>query len=918
MVTDDSNSRKRAAVAAVDQQDLPLPWLLRAKVSVPPRAPRYLERPDLLERAMPTGHRLVLLRAPGGFGKTTLIAECCRRLAAQRVTTAWLSIDEQDSADMLDIYLAFAFQHAGLDAVDVLAVAGKAIVPFDHRLGLVMSAIEAHGDTCVLVIDELERLTDPDSVDLINFLLRRSPANLHVALVCRKLPEGVNLAETVLDGTASVLTVDDLRFSKTEIEHYFGGELSRRQLAALVAESNGWPIALQIYGNQRTSSGTEPTLAVRDVVENWVESRLFAAVSGVDRDMVLDLGLFDWFDGHLLDAVFGGVGNLDRIQSLPALEGLLETLRPAPSEAWRLHSLVGVYCARKRLRDSPDRFRAIHRRIALAIAERGDAVSAMGHAAKAQDTELVGEILTSAGGVRLWIREGLVSLQRADRLLSREIFDARPRLALARCAVLFMTGRLEEARRLFVATEGQTKKFSRDPGGADFDLQVDRCLVEGILYVYSGEPVDSVRAQRLRGDIVQLVDDPATDPRVRASFEYGLCLTHNLRAEFDAAVLRAERTLHCLGGDPAYLSLFVDLQLGQMAMAQGRTADARQRYTGAQSAAKAQFLRDPGLLGVIDALMKELDLECNLLRHDRGKPIQIPKTMVRSGTPFAAFAAVSGVVAESTLASRGVDAALSALGEMLGFARRGALRSLRSIVSAHRVELIAGSGRMEEARRLWRLDDMPVDADGCLTLKEQGWREMEAISCAWLRLLIGGKKFEEGRLFLDRLIDLCAERGLRRTEMRGLALGIVLEHRASNPVAGNAHLSEFLRLFEDSRYARPLVREREVAHAALNRFLATDATEPNSSAWVSAQGLLTAIAANELGSGDVSFSSREIQVLQRLETHRDREIALALGLSVDGVRYHLRNIFAKTGAQKPRKRMDAVRRARSLGVWLPE
>ena len=52
-------------------------------------------------------------------------------------------------------------------------------------------------------------------------------------------------------------------------------------------------------------------------------------------------------------------------------------------------------------------------------------------------------------------------------------------------------------------------------------------------------------------------------------------------------------------------------------------------------------------------------------------------------------------------------------------------------------------------------------------------------------------------------------------------------------------------------------------------------------------------------------------MLARLESQTDREIAGALKLSHDGVRYRVRGIFAKLGV---RRRLDAVRLARARGI----
>ena len=79
-----------------------------------------------------------------------------------------------------------------------------------------------------------------------------------------------------------------------------------------------------------------------------------------------------------------------------------------------------------------------------------------------------------------------------------------------------------------------------------------------------------------------------------------------------------------------------------------------------------------------------------------------------------------------------------------------------------------------------------------------------------------------------------------------------------------------------------------------------------------AESLLESIgAATQKQSAVAAFSAREMQVLGYLADSRDKQIAERLRISHDGVRYHVRRIFAKLGA---RNRHDAVYRARAIGL----
>ena len=72
------------------------PWAVERRVAVPARVPSYFDRPQLARDYLPSLRRATILKAPSGFGKTTLLAEWCRAVMADDVLTAWLCLDEQD------------------------------------------------------------------------------------------------------------------------------------------------------------------------------------------------------------------------------------------------------------------------------------------------------------------------------------------------------------------------------------------------------------------------------------------------------------------------------------------------------------------------------------------------------------------------------------------------------------------------------------------------------------------------------------------------------------------------------------------------------------------------------------------------------------------------------------------------------
>ena len=887
----------------------PLSWLQRQKIAIPNRVPGWLDRAQLEDWIRPTRRRLTVLTAPGGFGKTTLLAECCRRLRNDGLPVAWLSVDEHDEPAVLDTYIAFACQSAAAgtaEGPESLATPklGKALGGTESRTALAMHAVASLQVPFVLVFDELERLANPDSAALLDFLLHRGPPNLHLAFACRHLPAGVNIAGAVLDGRAAMVPADDMRFSSSEVAEFFGGKLTRTQLGGIMSESAGWPFAVRISRNEMESGGRGDPRAAQEIVENWVESRLFKGLGPQDREFLLDIGLLEWMDPALLDEVLERTDSLHRLDTIPVLVGLLDPVGDGSSQTSRLHHLIREHCVRVRFRDTPERFRAIHRRIAHALARRGQTAAAMRHAIEAGEPALAGEILERAGGARVFPREGAVEFQAADRQLTEEVIEARPRLGLVRCLSLIFSGRMEEAKERYRSLAATVDELEAKAGDRAHEVLAEKIVVRGMIALYGGERFGSELIQTQLADVARLAVSPRVDGMTRGIMEYSQCVTCNMTADFDNARRHAARARPRFS-QGSHMAMIIDLQDGQIAMAQGRVRDAAALYRRAERVARASYVVGPEPAALCGVVSQELSFELIRAAPDT-ELTRVPEVLMTGSSPMQVYAAACGVVLDVKLRDEGVESALVVADEMLGYVRTAGLPALVRYVAGLRISLLATAGRLAQGERAWTLEELPETTPGCLDLKGQTWREMEALACARLRLIIGGERFEEARDFAAGLRAATAERGLRRTLLRALSLSVVLEVRAGDKAAATAHLGTYLRLYRETPYAGSLVRERETCMPVVVDYLEA---WPGSSDNATARALLKTMERADEPPMPI-LSARELEVLYQLESQSDKQIAARLGLSTHGVRYHLRKLFSKLGV---RNRSEAVRCARERG-----
>jgi len=268
------------------------------------------------------------------------------------------------------------------------------------------------------------------------------------------------------------------------------------------------------------------------------------------------------------------------------------------------------------------------------------------------------------------------------------------------------------------------------------------------------------------------------------------------------------------------------------------------------------------------------------------------------------------VTAELDLELAGVDHAIATLDEMWEHARRMELTALGRFLAAKYVSVLSDAGRTGQAEQLWRTTGLPTDHAGCVDLAGQTWREMESVSCARIRVLTALGRFEAGRTLVRELVNVACDRGLKRTWFRALALSTALEVRAGNDEAAAAALKAYLEMHGGAGYDRPLVQVGGAVTGLLGQFAES---LPAGTLASTAKRLWSSV---RRANGDESpqLTRKQKDVLARLAIQRDEDIANALGLTIHGVRYHVRNIFHELRVSN---RDEAVRRARSLGI-LPD
>jgi LuxR family maltose regulon positive regulatory protein len=194
--------------------------ILATKLYIPPSRPNIVLRPRLIERLNEgMHHKLTLISAPAGFGKTTLVSEW---VASCGQPVAWLSLDEGDNAPTSFLaYLVAALQTiaANIGAGVLRMLQSPQPPPIESILTALLNEITTIPDHFILVLDDYHVIDSKPVDEALTFLLEHLPPQMHLVITTREDPH-LPLARLRARGQLTELRAVDLRFTPGEAAEF--------------------------------------------------------------------------------------------------------------------------------------------------------------------------------------------------------------------------------------------------------------------------------------------------------------------------------------------------------------------------------------------------------------------------------------------------------------------------------------------------------------------------------------------------------------------------------------------------------------------------------------------------------------------------------------------------------------------------
>ena len=233
--------------------------LLRTKLFVPPPRSSLVPRPhlvDKLNQGLRHGCRLILVSAPAGFGKTTLVTDWGLQFGGspegQSSQLCWLSLDEGDNDPTRFLtYLITALRQASTDIGEraLALLQSPQSPPWEIALTTLINDVVTAATPIVLVLDDYHDIRTQQIHQQLAFLLEHLPPQLCLVILTREDPL-LPLGRLRAHGHLLEIHQEDLRFSLPEITHFLQQsmslDLSAEDIAALARRTEGWIAGLQL------------------------------------------------------------------------------------------------------------------------------------------------------------------------------------------------------------------------------------------------------------------------------------------------------------------------------------------------------------------------------------------------------------------------------------------------------------------------------------------------------------------------------------------------------------------------------------------------------------------------------------------------------------------------------------------------
>jgi ATP/maltotriose-dependent transcriptional regulator MalT len=888
---------------------------------------RPLPRPRLesLSDVLDGNYTAVLMIAPAGYGKSTLMAQWHAHLVGRGVPCAWLSVDQDDNDKVRFVrHLFAALQGAdvrlGRSVAENLATdISRGPKPLLQALADDLAKVQRR---FVLFLDDLHFVHEPEVLEIVDWLLNYAPRAMQLVIGTRDI-QHLRLGSPRV--RQQLLEVDSrkLRFDLEEASQLFRSRLERElpapDLQLVLDKTEGWPAALELValalaGQPEQAAFIEDFAGTDGGIVDYLGEAVLSRMDERTRAFVFRISMFDRISAPLAQAAARSADTRDADDA----EELLRALRLRnvflipldPSATWlRFHHLVGEFFRERYSRTAPAQARECLLRGAHWLHANGHVEEAVNCAIRAADWDRATRWVAESAEELVFLRGYHHTILRWMNALPEAWVDRHPVIRIQYAYALSFYPRHREYEAQIYRLQRLLETLTQQPDADPRVIDELRCAVELQTALSTALRDDGKRCGELAA--AWLANWPDASPRRKGAMGNVLAFGYKSTGQIARGLEVLANTRRWLSQSERYHALTWTNHIEALLhMKRGGYLEARLACSKGLGIVENGVQHSPAhadslLHSVLAAVAYELDEIDPAAEHVE----QAMSSVNESGT---ADAMILTYLTQARLQRLRDDAvgALAVLRDGQDLAERRGLRRVTLTLAAEECGTLARAGRHEEARLVatrFGFSKLPARAGLSDLVSDKALRAasrylLEQAPRLVVQALGGAIEYCQQRDLAHRQVELLLLRALANSRDGEDASALADLYGALTIAAPRCYLRVFL---DEARELRPLIdrldlqRLRGSEAAPLARRLQQATSEPERQRERQAAAIL----------GE-PLTRRELSILKRMESDlSNKEIAEAIFISEGTVKWHLHNIYGKLDVKN---RSGALAQARAL------
>ncbi|OAS17982.1 LuxR C-terminal-related transcriptional regulator [Paenibacillus oryzisoli] len=460
--------------------------IVSAKFQIPHIRNTMVSRPKLIRKlneGMKT--KLMLVSAQAGYGKTTALCEWVKQCSA---LAAWVSLDQHDN-DWTSFWSC------------VTASIQERVPNFGQTIGIFLEKgpsgssepmikellNELNHITCelVIILDDYHFIELPEIHHSLSYLLEHLPPHIHLYIASRTdLP--IPTTRLLAKGELYDISMQDLRFELDEGFVFFRDttdlSLTKGQVTELLHQTEGWISGLQLAAISLKRS-TNITQSIQKFtgqqhhISDYLLEEVFLHQSETIRSFLLETSILSRMNHSLCQAVTGQMNSQEQLERLEQLNLFIIPLDEGRNW-YRYHHLLSDFLRQLGSRTDSDKWIQVHIRAANWLEKHGFDEEAVEHYLEGQQFMDVIRLIEKNPPALMQSKSA--ALMRWITVLPESSFAEKPMIEIFYIAVMLLGGKREAA----IQRMEQTKvRFEALQGKLP---DVDWNMVMGNIYFYCG------------------------------------------------------------------------------------------------------------------------------------------------------------------------------------------------------------------------------------------------------------------------------------------------------------------------------------------------------------------------------------------------------------------------------------------------